>query len=113
MDEGTREGSPQLREPETNDETKTPEAQELRRDIAETREELGETVEALAHKTDVKGQAKAKVDEVRGKVAGATPEQARGAAAQVTERVKKRPAPSAAVGALLFGIVIGWMLARR
>lgn len=54
----------------------------LRRDIEHTREELGETVEALSAKADVKGQVQEKVeqrkqavkektDEVRTKVAGA------------------------------------------
>lgn len=43
--------------------TQTPE--ELRAQIEATREELGETVEALAHKADVKARAKERVDEVR------------------------------------------------
>lgn len=42
---------------------RTPE--EIRADIARTREQLGDTVEALAHKTDVKAHAHAKVEEVR------------------------------------------------
>jgi hypothetical protein len=36
---------------------------EIRAEIDATRDELGDTVEALAEKTDVKAQAKAKVDE--------------------------------------------------
>jgi transposase-like protein len=36
---------------------------EIRAEIEQTRQELGETVEALAAKTDVKAHAKAKVDE--------------------------------------------------
>lgn len=36
---------------------------ELRREIAETREQLGDTVQALAAKVDVKAQAKRKVDD--------------------------------------------------
>jgi ElaB/YqjD/DUF883 family membrane-anchored ribosome-binding protein len=54
----------------------------LRRDVEHTREELGETVEALSAKADVKGQVQEKVEqrkqavkektgEVRTKVAGA------------------------------------------
>jgi ElaB/YqjD/DUF883 family membrane-anchored ribosome-binding protein len=131
MDEGTRESSPQLAEPAVNDQSKPPETEELRRDIAETREELGDTVEALAQKADVKSQAKAKVaerkeklrekqegvkakvGEVREKVGSATPEQARDAATQLTARAKERPAPTAAVGVLLVGIAIGWLVARR
>ena len=42
---------------------KTPE--ELREDIEQTRQELGDTVEALAEKTDVKAQAKQRVDSIK------------------------------------------------
>ena len=40
-------------------------AEEIREDIEQTREELGETVEALAAKTDVKAQAQAKVEDTK------------------------------------------------
>lgn len=45
----------------------TPE--ELRREIERTRRELGETVDALSHKADVKEQARQKKDEVQARVA--------------------------------------------
>jgi len=38
---------------------------EIRNDIEHTREDLGDTVEALAAKTDVKAQAHAKIDNVK------------------------------------------------
>ena len=41
------------------------EQEELRREIERTRAELGETVEALSHKADVKAQAREKVDEAK------------------------------------------------
>jgi len=44
----------------------TPE--ELRRDIERTRRELGETVDALSHKADVKEQARLKKEEVQQRV---------------------------------------------
>ncbi len=47
----------------TGSEEKNPE--EIREEIEETREELGDTVAAVAEKTDVKKQAKAKVDDVK------------------------------------------------
>jgi hypothetical protein len=47
-------------------ETRSPE--EIRADIAETREEVGDTVEALAAKSDVKAQAQARMDEIKGNV---------------------------------------------
>lgn len=40
----------------------------LRQEIEQTRERLGETVERLAAKTDVKGQARAKVTDVQARV---------------------------------------------
>jgi len=45
----------------------TPE--ELRREIERTRRELGDTVEALSQKADVKEQARRKKDEVQQRVA--------------------------------------------
>lgn len=46
----------------------------IRQDIEETRSQMGETVEALSHKTDVKGRAKdsvsGKVSAVKAKVGG-------------------------------------------
>jgi ElaB/YqjD/DUF883 family membrane-anchored ribosome-binding protein len=44
----------------------TPE--QLRREIERTRRELGETVDALSHKADVKEQARLKTEEVRERV---------------------------------------------
>jgi Protein of unknown function (DUF3618) len=51
----------------TQHQQQTPE--ELRREIERTRRELGDTVEALSHKADVKEQARQKKDEVRRRVA--------------------------------------------
>ena len=45
-----------------------PTPEELRREIERTRRELGETVDALSHKTDVKEQARLKKEEVREQV---------------------------------------------
>jgi hypothetical protein len=58
VDEGTRTGGPAI-----DEQARGP--AEIREDIAQTREELGETVEALAAKTHVKGQAKAKLEDAR------------------------------------------------
>jgi hypothetical protein len=40
-------------------------ADELRREIEETREELGDTAAALGAKADVKGRAKERFDEIK------------------------------------------------
>lgn len=51
---------------------------QIRQDIEHTREQMGNAVEALGHKTDVTGRAKEavsdKVDTLRSKVSGATPD---------------------------------------
>jgi ElaB/YqjD/DUF883 family membrane-anchored ribosome-binding protein len=103
---------------------KTPEPEEIQWEIDQTREELGDTVEALARKADVKGRAKkkaaatqetlkAKVGEVQERVSEATPEQARQTALQTAESVRERPVPAIAVAALVGGLLVGWVLARR
>jgi hypothetical protein len=74
---------------------------QLRGEIAEAREELGQTVEALAAKADVKGRAKDKVHEQKAR--------ARAKLNEVTEQVKEKPAPVAAVvggGALLLLVLL-------
>jgi len=53
-----------------NGQTDDPEV--LREEIAQTREELGDTVAALTDKSDVKAQAAAKADELKAKAQEAT-----------------------------------------
>ena len=60
MDEATRTSGPAV---EGQQEQRSPE--EIRADIEETREELGDTVEQLAAKTDVKAHAQAKAEEIK------------------------------------------------
>jgi hypothetical protein len=71
----------------------------LREQIEQTRAELGETVEALAAKTDVKAQAKAKLAEGKEQLRQVTP-------------ARLARAPMAAVGALS-AVVFAWLLRRR
>jgi ElaB/YqjD/DUF883 family membrane-anchored ribosome-binding protein len=98
--------------------------EEIRRDIEETREELGDTVEALAAKTDVKAQVKDRVDEMKttaeerkdellSKAKEAVPESAGAGAQQFTETVKAKPVPFSAGGAFAAGVFVGWLLGRR
>lgn len=71
----------------------TPE--ELRRQIEQTRRELGDTVEALSHKADVKEQARLKKEEVQ-------------------ERVRSNPTPlAAAIGGFLVLLILLRLLRRR
>jgi ElaB/YqjD/DUF883 family membrane-anchored ribosome-binding protein len=73
-------------------EQKSPE--QIRKEIAETRADLGDTVEALSGKTDVKGQAKAKVD-------------------SASHSAKENPVPIAVAVVLGLGLIVGLILARR
>ena len=102
----------------------TREPEQIRSEIEETREQLGETVEALAEKADVKGQAKAKVEETKQRftrkageakerIAGASPDQAKGAAANVQQTAKEKPLPFAVGGAFAAGLLLGLLVARR
>lgn len=61
MDEATRTSGSEVTDGQQ--EQRSPE--EIRADIEETRRDLGDTVEELAAKTDVKAKAQAKADEVK------------------------------------------------
>ena len=74
--------------------TRTPE--QIRADIERTRERLGETVEALADKADVKTHAKEKVDEVK---------------TNVTETARSNAVPAAVAVVALVAVVV--LLKRR
>jgi Protein of unknown function (DUF3618) len=80
-------------EPDKADLPDDPEA--LRTKIDETRAELGDTVEALTAKADVKGQIKEKVEDKKEQLRR---QQERAAAelTKVSERAKSNPAPFAA-----------------
>jgi hypothetical protein len=88
---------------------------EIRQEIASTRTEMGDTVEALGHKTDVTGRAKDavsdRVESVRSKVTGSTPDSDR------IEQGARRAAGIAqenplglAIGAVAVGFVAGMLV---
>jgi ElaB/YqjD/DUF883 family membrane-anchored ribosome-binding protein len=115
MDEATRADSPEVEEGAAG-ESRSPD--EIRQDIEETRAELGDTVEALAAKADVKAQAKERVAEVKENakdgvesvkesIREAAPESAGAGAAQVKEKARSNPLPFAVAGALVAGFVLG------
>ena len=106
---------------ETSNEERTPE--EIEADIEATREELGDTVEALAAKSDVKGRAKAKVEETKEtiseKVSGigdsarqAAPESASAGAQQAAAVVKENPEYARLGGAFVAGLIAGIIISR-
>ena len=96
---------------------------ELRAEIERTRHDLGDTVAALAEKTDVKARAKEKVAEVRTTVtekktqlmsrgssspAGGSSAGAGAAVTQVKTKAQQNPVPTAALAAF----VGGWLFGR-
>jgi MYXO-CTERM domain-containing protein len=92
-------------------EEQQPDDQEaLRTQIEQTRAELGETVEALSAKADVKTQVKDKVDERKAQLRD---QQARAEVKfkEVSEEAKNNPAPFAAAAA--GGVVLLLLIRRR
>ena len=71
--------------------------EQIRQDIEHTREQLGDTVEALVAKTDVKAQAKDKVGQLTGRLKGTTA-QARTQLAQKTADVRQAASTNGAQG---------------
>lgn len=108
--------------------SKSPE--ELRGDIEATREELGDTVDALSQKADVKAQVSGAVDEQKAKLrakqeeitqrvsgagggaGGDAQERARAAVDQLAERASRQPLPYLG-GALAAGLLVGMVLRGR
>ena len=108
--------------------------EEIRSDIEATREQMGDTVEALAAKTDVKAhvtnsaeeakqrarekvaEAKTKVsaakDDVLGKAREVSPETATSAATQASQKARENPLPVAIVGAAAVGFLVGRLSKR-
>ena len=97
--------------------------QAIRSDIDATRREMGDTVEALAEKTDVKAQTQRKVAEVKqtiedkrselmGKTRSATPDGASSAAGSVQQTARENPIPVAIAGAFAAGLIVGRITRR-
>jgi hypothetical protein len=81
--------------------------EEIRADIADTREEVGDTVEALAAKTDVKAQMRQRIDTVKAKVQSSTPASAQQGSRQLATTVRENPAPLVVGGAVLVAFLLG------
>ena len=122
MDEGARQVEPVDGQGAADAGAQDP--RELRREIEHTREELGDTVAALAEKADVKAQARHKADEVKetvsskkeeliSKARGATPASAQQSVHSATEAARRNPLPTGIMVALAAGILIGFLAARR
>jgi hypothetical protein len=118
--------------PASESEQKSPE--EIQAEIDATREEMGETVAAVADKADVKKQAKAKVagvkenvgaktgqakekvtetkESVAGKAQEATPESAGAGVEQARQFAQQNPVPLAIAGAFVAGFAVAKLLSR-
>jgi hypothetical protein len=81
--------------------------EQIEAETERTREELGQTVAAVAEMTDVKKQAKDKVDEAKARADQAA-DAAAEAAHDIAAEVQRNPAPVivAAVAVALVGIVV-------
>jgi ElaB/YqjD/DUF883 family membrane-anchored ribosome-binding protein len=95
------------------------EPEQIRAEIEEVREELGDTVEALAAKTDVKARVKetaagirSAVTQKKDDVVGKTKEAAPGAAEKAARTAREHPVPLMVGFALVLGFVVGRVAAR-
>jgi ElaB/YqjD/DUF883 family membrane-anchored ribosome-binding protein len=103
--------------------TSTEDPEQIQRDIEATREQLGDTVEALAHRADVKAQAKQKIEDTKaaasakkdqlvGKAREVSPENATTAATQASQKARENPLPLAVIGAFGAGFLAGRLMKR-
>src|SRR3954447_26608980 len=101
------------------------EPEELRREIEETRQDLGDTAAALAQKTDIKARARAKAESVKhtvaqkkeafaqkssgedGNGASGPTAQASSAAIQLKTKAQENPTVAAAAAAFVGGYLFG------
>jgi gas vesicle protein len=83
----------------------------IRRDIEDTRERMGDTVDALGYKTDVKGRAGDKVSALKEKVTGAAPsaDEVKGGAKQAVGMAQENPL-GLAIGAVAVGFLAGMLI---
>jgi ElaB/YqjD/DUF883 family membrane-anchored ribosome-binding protein len=99
--------------------------QELEKEIEQTREQLGETVEALTAKVDVKARAQQKLGQLTARLKGKATEatrklrlqdranQAKQQATQAGQQISKRPVPAAATVGVIGALVLFFTLIRR
>ncbi|GAA2361573.1 DUF3618 domain-containing protein [Nonomuraea africana] len=91
------------------------EEEQVRKDITETRKEIGDTVEAMVNKADVKGRATEVAGAAKDKVAAVAekmPDQVKEAADKVGAEAKRRPALMIAAAGAVALLVIRRMMRR-
>jgi ElaB/YqjD/DUF883 family membrane-anchored ribosome-binding protein len=99
--------------------------QELEKEIEQTREQLGETVEALAAKVDVRARAQEELGQLTARLKGKATEanrqlrlqdranQAKQQAVQAGQQIRKRPVPAAVTAGVIGAFVLFFALVRR
>jgi len=99
--------------------------QELEKEIEQTREQLGQTVEALAAKVDVKTRAQQELGQLTARLKGKATEatrrlrlqdranQAKQQAGQAGQQIRKRPVPAAATAGVIGALVLFFTVIRR
>ena len=89
----------------------------IQEDIRETRDALADTVEALEHKTNVKGRAEERIadtkerigaaaDDMASKAQQAVPPPAWDGAMRVRDEVRRRPAVAIGIAVFLLGLLL-------
>jgi hypothetical protein len=97
--------------------------EEIQQEIEATREELGDTVAALAAKTDVKRHVKQKLqdakqalggkrDQLAGAAKDASPETATTIGNELTVKARENPVAAAAAGGFALGLLTAWIMRR-
>ncbi|HEX7302288.1 DUF3618 domain-containing protein [Lentzea sp.] len=88
--------------------------EQLQRDVERTRRELGETVEALAHKVDVPGRVKEQAHETVVRMTAATNQAIDSLPTPVAAQVEKARRHPAAIAAVLVALIAAiWAITRR
>jgi ElaB/YqjD/DUF883 family membrane-anchored ribosome-binding protein len=87
--------------------------QVIRRDIENTRDRMGETVDALGYKADVKSRAKDRVTGVKDKIVGGAPDtgEVTQSARQAVSVAQENPI-GLAIGSVAVGFVAGMLIPR-
>jgi ElaB/YqjD/DUF883 family membrane-anchored ribosome-binding protein len=105
--------------------TSADDQQELEKEIEQTREQLGQTVEALAAKVDVKTRAQQELGQLTARLKGKATEatrrlrlqdranQAKQQVGQAGQQIRKRPVPAAATAGVIGALVLFFTVIRR
>ena len=122
MDEGARAAGARV-DPAAGEPARDRSPEEIREEIERTRAEVGDTVAALSEKTDVKAQARQRIDDLKAnarqrgerlktRARDSSPDGARQGAEQLVAKARENPAPVALGGAVLLGFLLGRITGR-